>query len=1183
MLGELDRLLGASGEAPDLTSLAVPVRIVVPSRSLRLHLASTLVRRRGRAVAGVEIATLYGVAAQVLQRAGEPLPQGEALFGVLARRWARKVPALAEGLDDLVDGYGAVAATVRDFLDAGFEPGHGEGVSQAAREAARADGRPVGTRVERERAAALAELTTAVDRGMSALGVGRSTHLFRRAAELLAADLDLLPARAVLIHGFGDATAVAADLLAALLGHPGGLLVLDRPPRPAEDDALEAAFTERLLARLEPVAGTVEGPGPAPEPSRLRAFPAPGAGAEARELALRIRALLDREDDPPAPEEIGVVVRELRPDQPYTTALRRAFDRAGVPFSGVGATGPLLPGGRRLLALVELLRRREATPTGRWLEALQAPPGALSDGLPPGAPSERRPPGGGPPHRLFELRLAFHTLGAGRLGEVADLPPERFGRERFPLPIRQGLETPEGDGYDPGGDDDGDDPAAGFAARRTVPSEALRRAAETARRLVGRLRAWPGEAPLSEHLHRLRELLTEDLAWSRPRGDQHDEAARAADPWAALEALEREVPEALELSFDELILLLDRTLERSPRSSGRDALGGRGGGVAVLDALEARGRTFRHLFVAGLNRGTFPRAVREDPLLPDDLRRALHPVLPDLPVKLAGFDEERYLFAQLLAAAPEVTLSWRTVTEEGQPLPVSPLVDRLALSRDGLRDEPANELPGGPVGAIGAPDLRPPLELAAEAGFAGDREAFVTLLAVALSSARGEPPPDRVDPDARSLAAAHRAVLDEWDPDLSTPEGRAVHAALGPYFGFLGPPASGDPRLGPLHVTALEGVSACPWQTFLKRLLRLEPTPDPLEALPSLDPLQVGALVHAVLEEVVARRLREALPEGDHHTLADTLERVVGGTGGGDLGELLGAASDDGPEDAGAPDEPEEPRDPVPVPWPDAEELEAILQGRARRLLEEEGIALPGLARALAEAARPYVEAARDADWADGPVAALAAEVDGSLEVTDDAGRPRTLRFRADRVDAVPGRRNATFRLTDYKTGRPLSTAKKETTRRDHFLRQVDAGRRLQAVAYALAAGGRQPWRPDALGRYLFLRRDVEPEHREAAAWSSAVPFAEAFEAAVRTALAAWDAGAFFPRLVEPDRDEEPVLCRYCEVREACLRGDSGARRRLAAWAEARRQPTLDLSDGSVSAAEAALLGVWRLPSKEPA
>ena len=47
----------------------------------------------------------------------------------------------------------------------------------------------------------------------------------------------------------------------------------------------------------------------------------------------------------------------------------------------------------------------------------------------------------------------------------------------------------------------------------------------------------------------------------------------------------------------------------------------------------------------------------------------------------------------------------------------------------------------------------------------------------------------------------------------------------------------------------------------------------------------------------------------------------------------------------------------------------------------------------------------------------------------------------------------------------------------------------------------------------------------------------------------AWIAGSFFPRLYDPVRDREPEACRFCEVAQACLRGDSGARRGLVAWA----------------------------------
>jgi inactivated superfamily I helicase len=106
-------------------------------------------------------------------------------------------------------------------------------------------------------------------------------------------------------------------------------------------------------------------------------------------------------------------------------------------------------------------------------------------------------------------------------------------------------------------------------------------------------------------------------------------------------------------------------LEGQLEKAGASNLGGAGGGVQVLSVTEARGRTFHHLFVCGLNRDVFPRTVREDPLLPDDLRRILRRVLPDVPVKRSGFDEERYLFAQRLSASPAVTLSWQAADDDG--------------------------------------------------------------------------------------------------------------------------------------------------------------------------------------------------------------------------------------------------------------------------------------------------------------------------------------------------------------------------------------------------------------------------------------------------------------------------------------------------------------------------------------
>jgi hypothetical protein len=121
----LDLVGGLAAEAAaDPRLLALPVRVVVPSRSLRLHLAEALVRYCGRGLAGVLVQTHHAAAREVLERAGEPPPPARGVAELLARRLARAEPELAGPLDGLVDGYAAVAASVRDLVDAGLEPAH---------------------------------------------------------------------------------------------------------------------------------------------------------------------------------------------------------------------------------------------------------------------------------------------------------------------------------------------------------------------------------------------------------------------------------------------------------------------------------------------------------------------------------------------------------------------------------------------------------------------------------------------------------------------------------------------------------------------------------------------------------------------------------------------------------------------------------------------------------------------------------------------------------------------------------------------------------------------------------------------------------------------------------------------------------------------------------------------------
>jgi hypothetical protein len=134
----------------------------------------------------------------------------------------------------------------------------------------------------------------------------------------------------------------------------------------------------------------------------------------------------------------------------------------------------------------------------------------------------------------------------------------------------------------------------------------------------------------------------------------------------------------------------------------------------------------------------------------------------------------------------------------------------------------------------------------------------------------------------------------------------------------------------------------------------------------------------------------------------------------------------------------------------------------------------------------------------------------------------------------------------------------------------VARGEVLQAVAYLLGAGAAA-----GEGRYLYLKDDpaLPVEARVARVTPADLELITAFERSVAVLLTAWERGAFFPRLVEVERDREPTACRWCRVAEACLRGDSGARRRLFGWAERHRGERAVVE----TAAEAALLAVFAL------
>lgn len=800
LLDWLDDLLPKPGAGRDaLAVLARPVRIVVPTKSLRRHLLATLPAARGRAVVGVQVQTLAGLAAELLREAGQQGHHADALLAVLVRRRAADIPSLADALGDLDDGLASLARPVGDLLDAGFR------ADRDAVALAELVGQLQGGDDERLRALGILEVAGLVQQDLDDLGLARSAESLRGAAALLRADPDRLAARACLLHGFVDPSVAEQELLMALLSLPHSRALVVSPLPPGGD----APAPDELAVDLAGAAAVQVLPA-GPGPDQLDLASAPGRTAEARHVARQLRKLLD---DGVRPEGIAVVARE-----PATWAgiLRPELEALGIPVSAGDAKAPAGPAQRRLEALVDVLARRGSCPVDRWLDAAVRFPGA-----------GRTP--------IDDLRLAMRSLGLVRLSEVAAADPADLlgDHDSLPLPVRRGV-VGDSDGTDQPDDDDtvSTDASGGRLPRRRLPGPALVAACSAARALLDGLDD-DAPRPLRGWTGRLQALVADQLGWGDP-----DAAWRALR--SACDGLVQRIGVDLLLQEDELRLLLGPALQ----GAAAGPFGGEGGGVQLLSAIEARGRCFQQLFVLGLTRGELPRRIPGDALLSAPLRRVLSGLLPGLDVSARRARQERRLLDHLLGSAPVVHLSWPASDDDGKLLPPSPLVEALRLARSDLtvRVLPPLLSSGDPVdGLQGVP--RPPVDHALRRALNGDDDDdAVALLALALATPAQLVTADPlVPPQVLATAQARTRVRQELD----AAPGRF---GLGPYLGMVGPIGAKDPRHGPVAVTVVERMATCGWQAMIASVLRIEAPPDASLALPSVDARMVGIAVHRVLE-----------------------------------------------------------------------------------------------------------------------------------------------------------------------------------------------------------------------------------------------------------------------------------------------------------------------------------------------
>ena len=259
--------------------------------------------------------------------------------------------------------------------------------------------------------------------------------------------------------------------------------------------------------------------------------------------------------------------------------------------------------------------------------------------------------------------------------------------------------------------------------------------------------------------------------------------------------------------------------------------GADGTGIRILDAMQARGLTFSHLGLAGMNARIFPRISREDPFLSNASRLRLREMTRrPLPIANESGREERLLLAMLLGSASEqVRVSWQRSDEAASPLEASLALtdvaqfagldpDTFDVSRD------ARAIPAHPRSRLSAWAREPGLL---------DRRDETLLVAMAQETGADAGPEVAIRRPEFAPGIALVAATDSFEP------------APGRYDGRIEPPV----LRATIAATALERLGRCPLQYFFHDVLRVrapETPPTPFTE----DTRTIGNRVHAVLQRV---------------------------------------------------------------------------------------------------------------------------------------------------------------------------------------------------------------------------------------------------------------------------------------------------------------------------------------------
>ncbi|MBK7861567.1 MAG: PD-(D/E)XK nuclease family protein [Archangiaceae bacterium] len=552
-------------------------------------------------------------------------------------------------------------------------------------------------------------------------------------------------------------------------------------------------------------------------PKRLEAFDAVTPREEARELARRVRVCLD---EGAAPEEVAVVFRELGPD---TEMVLEALAERGVPARArLSVPLAFTPAGHLALGLPTLVEEGfGAEAVARYLTSRYLP--------------RLWEPGSEPGVFFAQAGLRDDRLGAQK--------------EQGAYAVRlAALATRFQEGWPKGPAEEVR--AVARQVERLIAAVRPLRAEDT---LEGHLRGW---AAALEQLGLLEGLRTEPVVGREgPAAEQalaRDQAA--ADALTALQRLLFEASRGFGGAK-----LTRREFSRWLRDAAADlnllSRGPRAGAVAVLEARELPGRTFRHVFIGGLVDGRFPGRGAGGGLLAEDEKGALNRAARAplfrlnvgesdgrLPLRLA---EDRLLFYLALAAGLEsVTLSHARGEALGRAFSPSPFLSELARSVEGFA---VKRLPRATVPAADAVSNDAELRLRAM-----------------LDGARPDAPWAQ---EALALAEMEHERLRFFSEESHR---------VGEYSGAVEPALlQGDfafDRERPLTAAKLGAWGNCSFAGFLGDVLGLE---SPEAQSEDLDQRSKGTLMHRVLE-LLLPVLRGPLPEDLEQVVELAVEEAAG-------------------------------------------------------------------------------------------------------------------------------------------------------------------------------------------------------------------------------------------------------------------------------------------------------------------